>query len=70
MQKQLQLLRDLQELDTEKKVIEVERQTGLDEQQVLNAELERLQEMVDSLADEMGALEIEKSELALSLIHI
>ncbi|MEJ2199312.1 MAG: hypothetical protein P8X54_12215, partial [Desulfuromonadales bacterium] len=64
MQKQLQLLRDLQELDTEKKVIEVERQTGLDEQQVLNAELERLQEMVDSLADEMGALEIEKSELA------
>ena len=56
MQKQLQLLRDLQELDTEKKVIEVERQTGLDEQQVLNAELERLQEMVDSLADEMGAL--------------
>jgi len=64
VQKQLQLLRDLQELDTEKKVIEVERQTGLDEQQVLNAELERLQEMVDSLADEMGALEIEKSELA------
>ena len=64
MQKQLQLLRDLQELDTEKKVIEVERQTGLDEKQALNAELERLQEMVDSLADEMGALEIEKSELA------
>ena len=64
MQKQLQLLRDLQELDTEKKVIEVERHTGLDEQQVLNAELERLQERVDSLADEMGALEIEKSELA------
>jgi len=63
VQKQLQLLRDLQELDTEKKVIEVERQTGLDEQQVLNAELERLQEMVDSLADEMGALEIEKTEL-------
>jgi hypothetical protein len=64
VQKQLQLLRDLQELDTEKKVVEVERQTGLDEQQVLNAELERLQEMVDSLADEIGALEIEKSELA------
>ena len=64
MQKQLQLLRDLQELDTEKKVVEVERQTGLDEQQALNAELERLQEMVDSLADEIGALEIEKSELA------
>lgn len=64
MQKQLQLLRDLQELDTEKKVVEIERQTGLDEQQVLNAELERLQEMVDSLAEEIGGLESEKSELA------
>jgi len=64
VQKQLQLLRDLQELDTEKKVVEIERQTGLDEQQVLNAELERLQEMVDSLAEEIGGLESEKSELA------
>ena len=64
MQKQLQLLRDLQELDREKKVVEVERKTGLDEQQALNAELERLQLMVDSLADEIGALESEKNELA------
>ena len=64
MQKQLQLLRDLQELDTEKNVIEAERQTGLDEQQALNAELERLQEMVDSLAEEIGVLENEKKELA------
>ena len=64
MQKQLQLLRDLQELDTEKNVIEAERQTGLDEQQALNAELERLQEMVDSLAEEICVLENEKKELA------
>jgi predicted nucleic acid-binding Zn-ribbon protein len=63
VQKQLQLLRDLQELDTEKNVIEAEQQTGLDEQQALNAELERLQEMVDSLADEIGVLENEKVEL-------
>ena len=68
MQKQLQLLRDLQELDTERKVIEVERQTGLNEQQALNAELERLQEMVDSLTDEIGALESEQSELANAMV--
>ena len=64
MQKQLQLLRDLQDLDTEKNVIEAERQTGLDEKQALNAELERLQEMVDSLAGEIGVLEGEKKDLA------
>jgi len=63
VQKQLQLLRDLQELDTEKKVVENEKKTGLDEQQALKAELERLQEMVDSLAGEISILEDEKSEL-------
>jgi len=63
VQKQLQLLRDLQELDTEKKVIEIERQAGLDEQQALNVELERLQEMVNVLAAEIDALESEKGEL-------
>ena len=68
MQKQLQLLRDLQELDTERKVIEVERQTGLNEQQALNAELERLQEMVDSLTGEIGVLESEQSELANAMV--
>lgn len=64
MQKQLQLLRDLQELDTEKNLTEAERQAGLDEKRVLDGELERLQGMVDSLADEIGVLEGEKSELA------
>jgi len=68
VQKQLQLLRDLQELDTERKVIEVERQTGLNEQQALNAELERLQEMVDSLTGEIGVLESEQSELANAMV--
>ena len=63
MQKQLQLLRDLQELDTEKKVVEDKRQAGLNEQQILNAELDRLQQMVDSLAGEMSVLEGEKTEL-------
>ena len=63
MQKQLQLLRDLQELDTEKKVVEVERQAGLNEQQILKAELDRLQLMVDSLNGEISVLESEKAEL-------
>ncbi|MEN8687692.1 MAG: C4-type zinc ribbon domain-containing protein [Desulfuromonadales bacterium] len=68
MQKQLQLLRDLQELDTEKNIIEAERQTGLDEQRALNVELERLQEMVDSLAEEVGGLENEKKELVNAMV--
>ena len=63
MQKQLQLLRDLQELDTEKKVVEDKRQAGLSEQQILKAELDRLQQMVDSLAGEISVLEGEKAEL-------
>ena len=63
MQKQLQLLRDLQELDTEKKIVEKERQAGLNEQQVLKAELDRQQQMVDSLAGEIGKLEAERAEL-------
>ncbi len=63
MQKQLQLLRDLQELDTERKIVEKARQAGLNEQQVLKAELDRQQHMADSLAAEIGKLEAEKAEL-------
>ncbi len=63
MQKQLQLLRDLQELDTEKKVVVDEQQTGLNEQLSLKAELDRLQGMVDSLAGEISILDGERAEL-------
>ncbi len=63
MQKQLQLLRDLQELDTDKKVVENEQLAGHSEQQTLKAELDRLQEMVDSLAEEISVIEDEKKEL-------
>ena len=71
MQKQLQLLRDLQELDTGKQVVEDEQKAGLDEKDALHAELGRLQEMVDSLSDEISALEEERGELlaALALEH-
>jgi predicted nucleic acid-binding Zn-ribbon protein len=63
VQKQLQLLRDLQELDTEKKVVENKQQTGLNEQTALKAGLDRLQGMVDSLAGEISILDGEKVEL-------
>lgn len=63
MQKQLQLLRDLQELDTEKKIVENDRQAGLNEKQVLKSGIDRLQQMVDSLAAEISVLEAEKAEL-------
>ena len=63
MQKQLQLLRDLQELDTEKKIVENDREAGLSEQKLLKAGIDRLQQMVDSLAGEISVLEAEKAEL-------
>ena len=68
MQKQLQLLRDLQELDTEKKVVENEQKAALSEQQVLKVELDRLQGMVESLAGEIGVLEAEKRELDSAMV--
>ena len=67
MQKQSQLLRDLQELDTEKKVVENKQQEGLNEQKAFKVELERLQTMVDSLAGEISVLEDEKKELVTAM---
>lgn len=67
MLKQLQLLRDLQELDTEKKTIENDRQAGLNEQQTLKSGVDRLQQMVDSLAGEISVLESEKAELSTAM---
>jgi predicted nucleic acid-binding Zn-ribbon protein len=63
VQKQLQLLRDLQELDTQRKIIEKQQQAGLKEQQDIKAELDRLQQMVNGLAGEIGVLDDEKAEL-------
>jgi hypothetical protein len=67
VQKQLQLLQDLQELDTEKKIVENDRQAGLNEKQVLKSGIDRLQQMVDSLAGEISVLEAEKAELSSSM---
>jgi len=63
VQKQLQLLRDLQELDTDKKIVEKEQKAGLKEKQLLSDELDRVQAMVDSLAGEIAVLADEKAEL-------
>lgn len=63
MQKQLQLLRDLQELDTDKKIVEKELQVALKQKQILSDELARVQAMVDSLAGEIGVIAAEKAEL-------
>lgn len=67
MQKQLQLLRDVQELDKEKQVLEKQCQSGKSEQGVLRGESDRLQSMVDRLAEEIGGLEAEKDELVAAL---
>ncbi len=63
MQKQLQLLQDLQELDKGKLDIEKQQQVGLAEQQELQQGLDRLQEMSNSLAEEISLLESGKKEL-------
>ncbi len=67
MQKQLQLLRDVQELDKEKRVFEKQTQAASQELQVLRAELDRQQKMVDSLAEEIALLEAGKAELVAAL---
>jgi predicted nucleic acid-binding Zn-ribbon protein len=64
---QLQLLRDLQELDQQKLDIDQQRQQELKEQEQLQTEVDRLQEMVDALASEIEELEGAKSELNQSL---
>lgn len=63
MSEQLQLLRDLQELDQQKLAIDRQRQKGVSEQELLQGELDSLQKDVDQLAVEIETLEGEKGEL-------
>lgn len=67
MQKQLQLLRDLQKLDTEIKEVKTEQKKSQDEREVLSSELTRLQEMVEVLDQQISVIESEKSELVNAL---
>lgn len=69
MQEQLQVLRELQELDQERRKLaqqrqELEAETG----QLLDA-VERIQEMVDSLAAAIGGRQEERKELTGKLEH-
>lgn len=67
MQNQLQLLRDVQELDKEKQVIEKQAKVSMLELESLCSETDRLQEMVNRLTVEIDGLESEKAELAAAL---
>ncbi len=63
MQEQLQLLRDLQDVDRQKLEVDQQRQQELKVQGQLQEEVDRLQEMVDSLAGQIDELEGQKREL-------
>jgi predicted nucleic acid-binding Zn-ribbon protein len=63
----LQLLRDLQDIDLKKLEVDQQRQKGQNEKETLHSEVARLQDMVDSLANDISALEAEKKELKMAL---
>ncbi|MDT8440213.1 MAG: C4-type zinc ribbon domain-containing protein [Desulfuromonadales bacterium] len=67
MQEQLQLLRDLQALDQKKLDIDQQRQQQSQEMAALQVEVDRLQQMVDTLDGQTQEIEAAHSELKLSL---
>ena len=67
MPEKLQLLRDLQDIDLKKLEVDQQRQKGQNEKEKLHGEIARLQEMVDSLANDISDLEAEKKELKMAL---
>jgi len=64
---QLQLLRDLQELDQQKLDIDQQRQQQTGELAELQVVVDRLQEMVDTLDADIATIEESRGELRLSL---
>jgi hypothetical protein len=69
VQEQLQVLKELQTLDRERRDLLHQRDKLGSEQSVLQAELERVQAMVDSLATTVAAYEDERQELLGKLEH-
>ena len=67
MLEQLQLLRDLQELDQQRLDIDQQRQQQTGELAELQVVVDRLQEMVDTLDADIAVIEESRSELKLSL---
>lgn len=68
MQEQLQLLRDLQELDQNKLDIDQQRQQESREMESLQVEVDRLQQMVDTLDGQVAEIDATYSDLKLNLI--
>ncbi len=68
MQEQLELLRDLQEMDLELIEKRKEKKKLVDEQSTISADLEKVQEMVDSLNADIAALEDQRKDLAQDLL--
>ena len=69
MQNQLQVLRELQELDQERRTLAQQRQGLAAETGQLREAVERIQEMVDSLAATIGDRQEERKELTGRLEH-
>lgn len=67
MQEEMQLLQELQALDVERHALEQQRGKYVAELEELQSGLNRVQEMVDSLAGEMAELQAERLELAKAL---
>ncbi|BCR06490.1 hypothetical protein DESUT3_35590 [Desulfuromonas versatilis] len=67
MQEKLQLLKQLQGLDQELKAIREKRRVLEDEQAALDADVQRIQTMVDSLVAEVDGLQADRRELAQAL---
>jgi hypothetical protein len=69
VQEQLQILRELQELDQERRALAQQRQLLTEETGQLCSAVERIREMVDSLAATIAELEGERRELVGKLEH-
>lgn len=67
MQEKLQLLKELQALDIERQTFIQQRQTFTDVHSQLQVDLDRIQEMVDSLATEIEGLNAQRRELVQAL---
>ena len=67
MQEKLQLLKELQTLDIERQTFIQQRQTFMDVHGQLQVDLDRIQEMVDSLATEIEGLNEQRRELVEAL---
>jgi predicted nucleic acid-binding Zn-ribbon protein len=69
VREELQLLKELQDLDKERQTLEGQRQQYVTEQEQLQSDLSRVQEMVDSLAADIAILQGQRKELAGSFGH-